>query len=80
MTKIDDFECVYNASGQLDAEMMKNLLESFGIHSIILGESAGSVYGLTVTPTGKVEVLVDKKDVQSAKDIIQRYESGELEE
>lgn len=80
MTKIDDFVCVYNASGQLDAEMMKNLLESFGIYSIILGESAGSVYGLTVTPTGKVEVLVDKKEVQSAKDIIQRYESGELED
>ncbi len=80
MTKIDDFESVYSASGKLDGEMMKNLLESFEIESILLGESVGSTYGLTVTPVGKVEVMVHAADVEKALQIIQEYQNGQLEE
>ena len=80
MTKIDDFTSVYSASGRLDGEMMKNLLESFEIECVLLGESVGATYGLTVTPVGKVEVMVRSSDVEKAKQIIQQYQSGELEE
>jgi hypothetical protein len=79
MTKIDDFESVYSASGRLDGEMMKNLLESFEIECVLLGESAGTTYGLTVTPTGNVEVMVHAADVEKALEIIQQYEDGLLE-
>lgn len=80
MTKIDDFESVYSASGKLDGEMMKNLLESFEIECLLLGESAGAAYGLTVTPMGDVEVLVHTADVEKALKIIQEYQNGQLEE
>jgi len=79
MTKIEDFESVYSASGRLDGEMLKNLLESFHIECILLGESVGTTYGLTVAPVGKVEVMVRTKDVEAANDIIQKYLNGELE-
>jgi hypothetical protein len=80
MTKIDDFTSVYAASGKLDGEMMKNLLESFEIECVLLGESIGSTYGLTVTPVGKVDVMVRTADVEKAKQIIQEYQNGQLEE
>ncbi|HOJ01950.1 MAG TPA: DUF2007 domain-containing protein [Anaerolineaceae bacterium] len=80
MSKIDDFESVYSASGRLDGEMMKNLLESFEIQCVLLGESVGSTYGLTVTPVGKVEVMVHSADVERAEQIIQEYQNGLLEE
>ncbi len=79
MTKIDDFESVYSASGRLDGEMMKNLLESFEIECVLLGESAGTTYGLTVTPTGNVEVMVHAADVEKALEIIQQYEDRLLD-
>ena len=79
MTKIDDYESVYSASGMLDAELIKGLLESFEIEAILLGESVGTTYGLTVTPTGKVEVMVENSMVERAKEIIQQYEKGDLE-
>ena len=79
MTKIDDFESVYSASGRLDGEMMKNLLESFEFECILLGESVGSTYGLTVTPVGKVEVMVRSSAVAEATRIIQEYQNGKLE-
>jgi predicted Fe-Mo cluster-binding NifX family protein len=80
MKKMDDYESVYSASGMLDAEMMKNLLESFEIDCILLGESIGSTYGLTVTPAGGVEVMVRQEDVTKAQDVITKYQDGELEE
>jgi len=79
MTKIDDFESVYSASGRLDGEMMKNLLESFEIECVLLGESAGTTYGMTVTPTGYVEVMVHAADVEKALEIIQQYEDRLLD-
>jgi len=77
---MEDYESVYSASGMLDAEMMKNLLESFEIDCILFGESIGSTYGLTVTPSGDVEVMVRKEDVAKAQEVITKYQNGELEE
>ncbi len=77
---MEGYESIYSASGMLDAEMMKNLMQSFEIDCILLGESIGSTYGLTVTPVGGVEVMVRKEDVAKAQDIITKYQDGELEE
>ncbi|NMB63212.1 MAG: DUF2007 domain-containing protein [Chloroflexi bacterium] len=78
--QMEGYESIYSASGMLDAEMMKNLMQSFEIDCILLGESIGSTYGLTVTPVGGVEVMVRKEDVAKAQDIITKYQDGELEE
>lgn len=73
-------EVVYVANGNLEAETVKALLESFGIKSYINQESAGLAYGLTVGPLADAEILVNQKDLAEAKSIIAKMESGELEE
>jgi hypothetical protein len=77
--KIRD-DVVYVANGSLEAETIKALLESFGIKAYINQESAGLSYGLTVGPLAEAEVVVDKKDLADARQIIAKMESGELEQ
>jgi hypothetical protein len=73
-------EVVYIASGMLEAETVKILLESFGIEAFINQESAGLTYGLTTGPLAEAEVLVNEKDLEDAKKIISEMEKGNLEE
>ena len=80
MTKIENFKCVYTASGHLDGELMKNFLEAHGVESVLLGESIGTTYGLTSTPMGKVEIMVKVDDLETARALIQQYENGDFED
>ena len=80
MTKIENYESVYTASGHLDGELMKNFLAAHGVESVLLGESIATTYGLTSTPAGKVEVMVNKDDLETARDLIRQYENGDFED
>jgi len=60
------------------AEMIRMLLESYDIPVIIVPESAGIAYGLTVGPLGSVDILVEEEDVERANEILRQYEQGEL--
>lgn len=73
-------EVVYVASGAIEAESVKILLESFGLKAFVNQESAGRTYGLTVGPLGEVEVLVPTDQVEEALKIISDMNSGRLEE
>jgi len=74
------FSLVWNASGQLDAEMIKNLLASFNIESFSFEESAGIIYGFTNTPLGEVEIYVKSSEKKAADEILLAYDQGQLEE
>jgi hypothetical protein len=54
------------------------LLESYDISVIIVPESAGVAYGLTIGPLGSVDILVEEEDVERANEILRQYEQGEL--
>ena len=73
-------EVVYVASGNIEAESVKILLESFGLNAFTNQESAGKTYGLTVGPLGLVEVLVPEDQVEEAKQIIRAMDAGNLED
>lgn len=73
------FSLVWNASGQLDAEMIKNLLASFNIESFSFEESAGIIYGFTNTPLGEVEIYVKSSEKKAADEILLAYDQGQLE-
>ena len=73
-------EVVYVASGNIEAESVKILLESFGLQAFTNQESAGKTYGLTVGPLGLVEVLVPEDQVEEAKQIIRAMDAGNLED
>lgn len=75
-----DFEKVYTAYGQLEADMVRLMLEAAGIQVVLRRESAGAVYGLTVGPLGEVLLYVRKDQFAEAVDLIEAMNKGELEQ
>ncbi len=73
-----EYVTVYTAYGQLAGEMIRLLLESFSIPTIMSQESAGITYGLTVGPLGQVKILVPASHASEARDIILAMEEGRL--
>jgi hypothetical protein len=69
---------VYTAPGQLQAQIVKGLLEAQGIPAQLSGEGAGAAYGLTVGLLGLVEILVPANRAAEAEKLIAAMESGEL--
>ncbi len=70
---------VYTAYGQLAGEMIRMLLESVNIPAVIIQESAGAVYGLTIGRLGEVKVMVPAQYVEEAQKVLQDMEEGRLE-
>jgi hypothetical protein len=70
---------VYSAQGKLSAEILRLLLESFEIPSVLSQESVGATYGLTVGDLGEVDILVPADRVEEAVAILHDMEAGKLE-
>jgi hypothetical protein len=64
-------EIVYRSRGELDAQVIKSLLDSFGIPSIIQSQAPGSVYPLIADGMGEYRVLVVKELADKARKIIE---------
>lgn len=71
---------VYAANGQLDAEMIRLFLQSNGIPAEVLGESVGTIYGLTITPLGEVKIMVPHELADEARRLLSDMESGKIAE
>ena len=65
--------------GDLQAEILRGLLEAQGIPVFMSQESAGKAIGLTVGPLGEVTILVRAEDLQDAQRILADYRSGLFE-
>ena len=74
-----DYEIVYTAHGQLDAEMIKVLLEANGVPAYVAGESVGTSYGFTFGPLGDRDILVPVLQADDARSILDAMERGDLE-
>ncbi len=66
----DQLVSIYKAANQIEAELIKGMLESEGIPALLKYESLGQVYGLTVDGLGQVEVQVPTKYAQGAENLI----------
>ncbi len=62
---------VYIAHGQVEAQLIKSLLEAEGIPVMIAQEGAGTAYGLTVGILGIAEIFVREQDAEKAKEVIE---------
>jgi hypothetical protein len=78
-TSLNDMIVVYNASGKLDGEIIKAFLEANDIRVIMTQEGAATAYGLTVGAFGKVEILVDRENLERARELLTSMEEGKLE-
>jgi len=75
----EKWELVIEVSGELQADLLRNLLEAQGIKVFLNQEGAGKAYGLTVGPLGQVQVLVPEHQSQEARQIVDDYYAGKFE-
>jgi hypothetical protein len=66
--------------GELEAEMLRGLLEAQGIPVILNQEGAGRAYGLGVGPLGMVQILVPEDALPVARLVLDDYYAGKFEE
>ncbi|NIM95322.1 MAG: hypothetical protein GTO18_16630 [Anaerolineales bacterium] len=74
----DEYVVVGTASGMMEAELIRGLLESNGIDALLMHESASTAIGLGVGPLAEVDIRVAKSQEEAAKQILDDYYSGRL--
>ncbi len=79
----DELVVVYTAVGQIQASIIKSMLETAGIPVMSVQEGAGAAYGLAVGTLGQVMLLVPAKYAEEARALLKEVgedQSGEDEE
>ena len=75
---MDELQCVFVASGEMQAQQIRSFLEASGIATSVRGEALRNTHGLTVDGLGAVRILVAADDAEQARALIASAESGEL--
>jgi hypothetical protein len=71
---------VASVQAEVQAELLRGLLEAQGIPVLLSREGAGRALGLTIGPLGEVNLLVPGEFQAEAKSIIKQYEVGDFED
>ena len=74
------WKSIISVQGELQAEVMRGLLEAQGIPVNLSQEGVARAYGLGVGPLSEVEIMVPDNYVDAAQKVIERYQAGEFEE
>jgi len=67
---VDELVEVWRTQGEVDAQLIKSLLEGNGIDSMLSGESLRLTHGFTVDGLALVKILVRPVDAKRSCDII----------
>jgi len=62
---------VYRASGEIGAQVIKGLLESYGIPCLMKSRAAPSVHTFAVDGMGEVRIMVLESMAEDARTLIQ---------
>ena len=62
---------VYKAKGELEAQVIKGLLESYGIPCLLKSHAASSVHSFVMDGMGEVRILVSEKVADEARRLIE---------
>lgn len=65
-----DLEELCKVWGLAEAEVIKSLLASHGIHSLFRGRVVQSVHAFSTDGLGEIKILVLKKDYEEAKKVL----------
>ena len=68
--KHQDLKDVWHAQGEMEAQMIRALLESNNVESMLSGEAVRLTHGLTLNGLAVVKILVREHDARRACDII----------
>jgi len=66
----DELMEVYKAAGEAEAQIIKGLLESYGIPCLLKSLAAPSVHVFTVDGMGEVKVMVWESTAEKARGLI----------
>ena len=61
---------VYHSANEMEAQVIKGLLESYGIPCLLKSNAAPSVHMFTVDGMGEVKVMVGNSMVARARELI----------
>ncbi len=76
----DHWEEIEEVAGDLQAEILKGLLEAQGIRVWLSQEGGGhSAYALSVGELGSVHILVPASQSEAARKILEDYQAGNFE-
>ena len=75
----EKWEVVAEVPGELQAGLVRNLLESQGIKVFLNQEGAGRAVGLSMGPMGEVQVLVPESQIEEAGKIVDDYNAGNMD-
>jgi hypothetical protein len=75
----EEFVVVDSISDNLEAEILRGLLNSYGIEVWLSRESASTAIGITVGPLAEVDIMVPKSQLERAQKILNDYYTGNLE-
>ena len=75
----DEWVLVDRVQGQLQAEILRGLLEAQGIMVWLNPQGAAHAYAVGVGTLGAVEILVPSSAFDQAKEILEAYYRGDLE-
>jgi len=74
------WKSIISVQGELQAEVLRGLLEAQGIPVNLSQEGVGRAYGFGVGPLSEVEILVPDNFAEAAQEVIDRYQAGEFEQ
>lgn len=76
----EKWEVVDEVPGDLQAEILRGLLEAQGIKVWLSQEGIGhTVFPVTISPMGRVQILVPQSQLESARAILDDYYAGKLD-
>ena len=70
MNKSEKLVEVYSSLSDIEAQVIKSLLESYGIPCLLKGNAASSVHMFTVDGMGEVRVMVWDSVQEKARELI----------
>ena len=73
------WETVAEVYGELEAEIIRGLLQAEGISVMLSKEGAGQALGLQVGKMGEVQVLVPTENAENSRSIIDDYFAGKFD-
>ena len=73
-----EYVVLVSVSGKLEAEIIRGMLQAYGIDAVMSHEAAASIYGLGVGPTAQVDILVPEQMLDEAQNLLDDYQSDRL--
>lgn len=73
-----NWQVITEVAGELEAELLKSMLEAQGVEVLITREASARAIGLNLGPMGKVQLLVPGEEAAFSKKLIDDYYGGKL--